>query len=98
MPAIGAVGKEGVDKHGGFVGDAQELAVQEQFHLVAMGGGDIHGFFGAGRIGPVADDVDVRLLTLHDAGDVEELLGEAHAINLAADAEDLAGLLAAVGI
>ena len=77
---------------------AEGFAVEEQLDLVAMRGGDIDGFLGVGGIVPVADDVQVGLLVLHHARDVEHLLGQAHAVHLAADAQDVAALLAAVGV
>ena len=77
---------------------AEGLAVDEQLDLVAMARGDIHRLLRVRRIIPVADDVDVRLLVLHHARDVEQRLRQAHAVHLAAHAQDVAALLAAVGV
>ena len=76
--------------------DALGLAVHEQFHGLAMIRGHVHGLLRVRGIGPVADDVDVRLLVLHDAVDEIGLLGQADGVHLAADAADFAAVLAAV--
>jgi len=44
------------------------------------------------------DDVDVRLFVLHHALGEVNFLGQAHGVDLAADAADLARILPAVGV
>src|SRR5471032_2113848 len=63
-----------------------------------MARGDIHGLHGVGRISPMADDVDVGLLVLHPAIDIVSLFGNAHAVHLAAHAQDVTAGLASVGV
>src|ERR1019366_10291476 len=50
------------------------------------------------RVAPVTDDVDVGLLVLHHALGEVNLFGQAHSVDLAADASDFAGVLTAVGV
>ena len=66
-----------------------------------MAGNHIDGFHRvcrARRIIPVADDMEVGRGALHHARGVKNFLGQAHAVHLAADPQDFAALLPAIGV
>jgi len=78
--------------------DANRSSIDEQLDLLAVRGGDINRLLRIRRIIPMADDVNIRPLALHHARNVIDRFGDSHAVHFAADAQDVAPLLAAIGI
>ena len=80
---------EGEEIMVGHLAVAERPAVQEKLHVVAVGH-DVHRLVRARRVVPVPDDVRPGGAVEHDGADIVGLLGQAHAVDLAAVARGLA--------
>ena len=75
---------------------AERFSVHKQFHVAAVRR-DINCLLGAGGIIPVADDVDLRVVTKHRLANVISLLRQAHAVHFTARARHFRRIATAAG-